>query len=167
MFAFMASVPGKLKSIADDITTILGKLSANVDVATSTLAPASSALSSAVWDAALKATIQNRARIKVQTDYVATSTLTSGSGEDTRYVNVSITAVSDTTRCIVEFEGGAATVGATPQGMVQDNVTGASGGVVYKCTARLMSTTQLRISCPAVVNSINGRWRVIDCAATS
>lgn len=56
-----SGVTGQLKTALANLTTIIGKLVASVDVNSSTLAPASTALSNTVWDDALKTTIQGRA----------------------------------------------------------------------------------------------------------
>ena len=78
----------------------------------------------------------------------ATSTST---GEDIRYVDITISAVV-VAKCVVEFIGGAGTSAAAA-------LTPASN---YICTARLTGTTTLRIATTNTVTTIAGRWRVVE-----
>lgn len=79
----------------------------------------------------------------VQTGYVSLGAGTAGSGEDAAYLDVTITAVSAINKCVVYFQSGYA-----------------SG--VQPLTARLTSTTNLRISHPTASSPIYGRYYVVE-----
>lgn len=90
----------------------------------------------------------------VQTGYV-TSTPTASSGEDTRYIDITISAVADTTKAVVSFEGGAG-----------ENATQTfykSGGTsAYDVTTRFTSATNIRVATTVSANRIAGRWTVVE-----
>lgn len=102
--------------------------------------------------------------VNVQTGYVDTTTITTGgTGENASYIDVTISAVSNIAKCSVRFDGGGTT--STPPNIFQTYAK--SGATVsFMCTARLTSTTNLRISSPASTTSsnfttqISGRWTV-------
>lgn len=139
---FLLGVPGKLK-------TLLGL----VDVASSTRAPASTALSTAVWPATkagyLDVSISSRlatAINSIQTGWIGAALGSSGGSEDARYTNVTISSV-DTTKAVVLYE------------LKLSSAT----NHVYQPSARLTSATNLRISLP--INdaaSVYGRWVVVE-----
>lgn len=155
----------------DTAQTLLdtAQLLSDIADALAALPSAGRAVSDAVWDAALKATIQNRARVKVQTGYVAAVALSTGSGEDLRYTDVPVTAVSDwQTRCDVRFDGGAITGSSGIEAFSRDGISAGVDAMV--CTVRLTSATNLRISCPQdtpTATRIYGRWTVLDYAAAN
>lgn len=147
MIAFLLGVPGKLKTLTDRLTSARATNLDNADVPTSTRAPSSTALSNVTWTDALAAILGNTIQTtilsgNVQTGYVSGAG-TSGTGEDTTYIDVTITAVAAIAKCKVE-------------------VMGAGGGnqSVNNLTARLTSTTNLRISSVSS-GAINARWYVI------
>jgi hypothetical protein len=99
----------------------------------------------------------------VQTGYVSTSTISASTSEDENYVDVTITAVADYQKCLCIFQGGMA--GST--GGVSDGQAMAKGDTSYshEVTARLTSTTNLRLSSTMVVNTnkyLAGRWYVVE-----
>jgi len=107
--------------------------------------------------------------VNVQTGYVSSSAsvgsgstvISTGSGEDAKYVDVTITAVSAVANCSVEFVGGA-TDGGTSTGATAEYL-GTSSSVAIKTTARLTSTTNLRIATSlTTAGFISGRWQVTD-----
>lgn len=76
----------------------------------------------------------------VQTGYVNAPTLTAGSGEDTRHLNITVSAV-DTSKTICFISGGASVSGQGIGGFLK------SGGTnVAEVTWRLTSSTNLRVS---------------------
>lgn len=92
----------------------------------------------------------------IQTGYVSSPSVTSGSGEDGIYVDVTISSVDTAKTVVLAVEGGAGT-----------NVTVAAaksgGGTAYDVTARLTSSTNLRISCvSSSQTAISGRWTVVE-----
>jgi hypothetical protein len=143
---FLLGVPGKLKATYDHLMTHLASARAakidNLDAAISTRAPASTALSNGTWTNALAAilgnTIQTTVVASIQTGFVQNLPPSTGSGEDAYYLDVTITAVASTSKVDVTF---------------QDQVGG--------CTARLTSTTNLRIA-RQTNTTISGRWRVVE-----
>jgi hypothetical protein len=143
--SFLLGVPGKIKAVYDHLTTHLASARAakidNLDAAISTRAAASTALSNATWTNALASilgnTIQTTVIASIQTGYVS-SAPSAGSGEDAYYKDTTITAVASTAKCVVLF---------------QDQVGG--------CTARLTSTTNLRVS--RLSNAtVYGRFVVVE-----
>lgn len=88
-----------------------------------------------------------------QTGYVNSGTSTD-SGEDTRYVDVTISAV-DTTKCLIAVQGG----GGNSEGVAR--LKASDSTFVTELTARLTSTTNLRIS-SGVATVIVGRWQVLE-----
>ncbi len=74
----------------------------------------------------------------IQTGYTD-PTESSGSGEDVKYIDITITAVSDITKCFVLIQRVSSTVGLT---------------------GRLINTTTLRISTTSSV--VRGRWIVLE-----
>lgn len=168
----LRGLPGAVASVISTLATVASNVASLVtDMATALakLPTSGRAVSDAVWDAALKATLQNRARVKVQTNYVAATSLTTGTGEDLRFTDVTITAVSDwQNRCVVQFDGGASAGSSSIEAFSRDGISAGVDAMV--CTARLTSSTNLRISCPQdlpTADRIYGRWTVIDYAATS
>ena len=109
MIDFLLGVPGKLKTIADYMTTNLSPTRAakidNADVATSTRAPASTALSTATWTAAMASTMF---RVKSLQNVSVTIGATSTSTFDT-----TVSAV-DTAKTIILICGKAFGSGEDP-----------------------------------------------------
>jgi len=137
--SFLLGVPGKLKTLLDRLTATRAGYLDNLD------ATVSSRTSSSVWtgtkagylDAAVSSRLSS-AIASIQTGYVSSST-GSGSGEDTRYADVTISAV-DTSKSVVIVH---------PQ--LGD----------YPASGRLTSSTNLRLG----VNTTgwrNARWYVVE-----
>lgn len=125
------------------------------------LPQAGRAASDAVWDAAARALIDKIRLVTVQTNYIDTAALSVGSGEDVRYVDVAINAVSAVASCDVSFAGGAA---ATT--LIAMTLSANDGTRTLQVTARLMNPATLRLSCVDAVTRIVGRWKVVDHRAT-
>lgn len=90
-----------------------------------------------------------------QTGYVSTTSLSSGSGEDTEYVDITISSVN-TAKSLIFFDGGFAdTVG---------NTTFTSGGTgTQNPTKRLTSSTNLRLAVPnTFAIACAGRWTIVE-----
>ena len=101
----------------------------------------------------------------IQTGFLSSAIIQgSAGGEDGGYINITISAVSAIAKCEVFFMGG---FGFGSVSTVE--VMGKSGNTnayAYDVTARLTSTTNLRISIPSdypVTNGrIAGRWTVVE-----
>lgn len=89
----------------------------------------------------------------IQTGYLSTTTTVTGSGEDTMYIDIPISAVNPA-KCICEF------VGNTQQKYYLP--TGDHAGVIM--TARLTSATNLRVGArnSNALNVVSGRWTVVE-----
>ena len=97
--------------------------------------------------------------VSIQTGHVETGTLSTGSGEDDKYVDVTISAVV-VANCSVTIHG-AATDNAVSNGAVYSRGTIVSGPP----TAILTSTTNLRIATTiSTATSILARWEVVEYA---
>lgn len=86
----------------------------------------------------------------IQTGYASSAALSSGSGEDSKYLDVTISAVN-AAKSVVMFEGGAGSSISASTSYSNTN----------KCTYRLTSSTNLRISNPSQ-SAIAGRWQVVE-----
>ncbi len=92
----------------------------------------------------------------IQTGYinVLMAAMSSGSGEDTRYVDVTIAAVT-ISKSKVTFVGSAGNNGG------EGKISNASSGVTMWVTARLINSTTLRLSVATTnLSGILGRWTV-------
>lgn len=137
-------VSGKLKTLTDRLTSARAANLDNLNATITSTAPASTALSNVTWTSALAAILNNTIQTSILSGNIQTGYATGGvggSGEDSSYVDVTITAVAATAKCIVLVNGDA------------------NGNVI---TARLTSTTNLRISAPGYGGfGITARWYVI------
>ena len=155
MLAFLAGVPGKLKTILDRLTSTraanLDNLDAavstrmpgsateqgRIDVAISTRAPAATALTDVTWTDARAAkldliTSASAAFASIQTGFVS-GTVQTGTNEDARYVDITLaTSLTDYTKALVIL-----------QGAWRHSTTGDPYAVP---TGRLTSNTVLRVS---------------------
>lgn len=146
---------GKIKALLDRLTSTraaaldevtaarMARLDATV---ASRQSEASAASRFATLEADIAALVSGRVK-SIQTGYFGGSALSSGAAEDTRYMDVSITAV-DAAKSVAL-------------------VNGISGGVNYGTgsglvTARLTSSTNVRLSTPANVSFIYARWTVVE-----
>lgn len=95
----------------------------------------------------------------VQTGYTSGTGLSSGSGEDTRYRDITISAVADITKCAVSF------VGSGGNSAAESTQISNIGSSIFWVSARLTSTTNLRVamsSNPGGTPYIAGRWAVVE-----
>lgn len=147
----ISGASGRLKALYTYITTYMAAARMakidNCDTTTSSRAPAATAVSNADYTPArgalLSGIIQNTVIASIQTGYVANSG-TTGATEDDRYLDVAITAVSATNKCLVIVQG------------YDSN----SDNVILIATGRLTSTTNLRLTSPGT--TVRGRWYVIE-----
>lgn len=96
----------------------------------------------------------------IQSGFVASGTLSSGSGEDAKYIDVTISAVT-TSKCAVQFDGG---FGGSASAGAYFVSTGTSA-VTIIASARLTSPTNLRISTSSSnsnITNLAGRWQVVE-----
>lgn len=166
MIAFLRGVPGKLKTITDYLTThwTAGR-AAKLDLLTVAPAPASTALTNATWTdtraGKLDSVILTSVIQSIQTGR-ASGGLSTGTGEDSAFINVTISSVN-TAKCVVLIDG------------VSWNQTGylpySPATMAY--SARLTSATNLRISLQGnaiienaarggTMQNMSGRWTVIE-----
>ena len=158
MWTMLAGVPGKLKVLADRLTSTraanLDRLDANV----STRAAAATALSNAVWTDARAGKLDIASlglSIKsVQSGYTS-ATVAEGvaNTEDDGYINIAIASVN-TSKSVVFVNGGCG-------GSVSQSVTYGSAKIIM---GRLTSATNLRVSCPSAIGTdrITVRWYVAE-----
>ncbi|MBR0568357.1 hypothetical protein J5J83_19725 [Azoarcus sp. L1K30] len=89
----------------------------------------------------------------VQTGIVSAA-MSSGAGQDTKYLDVTISAV-DPAKCIVRFVGG---IGDAAQNAMYK---AGSGFSAYEAFCRLTSSTNLRIHLDASYGTyVHGQWKV-------
>lgn len=100
--------------------------------------------------------------VTIQTGYVSTSSLTSGTGEETKLLNVTITAVNDITKCMVFFVGGAASTSSGTVAITINNDNTTSSESNYWILPKLTSTTNLRLCSPQGGLYFHGRWYVVE-----
>lgn len=95
-----------------------------------------------------------------QSGYIPPSTVSvSGTGEDARYIDVTISPV-DVAKCAVSFDGGFSTTAANAMATV-------GGSDAYTATARLTTSTNLRIASSISMQPtfyVAGRWTVLEFA---
>lgn len=162
MWTMLAGVPGKLKTLLDRLTATRAALLDNLNATVSSRAPAATALSNAVWTDARAGKIDLIAPAlrSLQGGYLNSTTLNSGSGEDVRFVDVTISAV-DTAKSLCLFEGGGGTgtgSGAEGASRWKSGSTGVQG-----LTVRLINSTTLRVSSVSTFpERFNGRWTVVE-----
>ena len=92
----------------------------------------------------------------VQEGYIDVTSLSTGSGEDTRYKDITISAV-DTAKCVCRFVGTMASSSANAR-YYNYNMAPAQ----HIPTAKLTSTINLRIGCSTTDAYIAGRWVVVE-----
>lgn len=145
---FLLGVPGRLAAVLGRLTQSRADKLDNLDAAITTRAPASTALSIAQWTNARALLLDNLASLltgvvnSIQTGYASAPT-SSGSGEDTAYADVMVSAVT--------------VAKAFPLILVAD-----AQSTSKFWTARLTSTTNLRLSCTAAAGLVRIRWYLIE-----
>lgn len=163
------ALPGAVDSLATSVANLdadTAQLVADMITVLARIPTAGRAVSDAVYTSARAVLIDNCQKIRYtrsQTGYVSTSGTSVGTGEDTRFLDVTIAAVSAIGNCELHFVGGAA--GSSGNEMLAND--GDQNSPTYKCTARLTSTTNLRIAAPANVAWFQGRWQVVDHGSTT
>jgi hypothetical protein len=154
MLDFFAGVPGKLKTLTDRLSSGRATALDNLDAAITTRAAASTALSNATWtntkagylDAAISS-IAAGAIQSIQTGFANQVMVAVSSGEDLRYIDITISAVAATNKCFVFLQAPWTNEDST-------------GWYVY---GRLTSTTNLRCGSPVSgYVRMSGRWWVIE-----
>lgn len=180
MWTMLAGVPGKLKTLLDRLTATRAALLDNLNATVGSRAPASSALSNAVWTdtraGRLDASVLVNGAIKaIHTGWVAqdvTHGTTVKSTEDAAYLDIAIPAVN-VGKSIVLFVGaGGASVSSVTTADRIDNIREGlrdSSNYRSEVSGRLTSSTNLRLATTSGYNStwipaIVGRWTVIEFA---
>lgn len=148
MMDFLAGVPGRLKTLIDRLTATRASNLDNIDAAVTTRAPASTALSTSTWTGTRAGyldtipTLPTGVCKNVQTGY-ASSSASGGSGEDSGYLDITITSVATTKTFVLLHTT-----------LVSQN---------YRYSGRLTSSTNLRISTSGGSGStVAVRWYVIE-----
>lgn len=90
----------------------------------------------------------------IQSGLFGTASPSIGAAEDSRYVDITISAVNPS-KCVLTLWGGAGD---------GTDVAWSRGGNGYTCTMRLINATTLRISSPTVRSTLVGRWTVVEYA---
>ena len=93
----------------------------------------------------------------IQTGYVSVAPV-SGTAEDSRYTDITISAV-DASKCAVSFEGGLNGGTNTP---ANSFLRASNANNAWGCTGRVLNSTTLRIASPATGGTIAGRWQVVE-----
>lgn len=163
MWTMLAGVPGKLKTLLDRLTATRAANLDRLDETISSRAAASTALSNAVWTntraGRLDASVLVNGVIKsIQTHAVVGATgLQTGTGEDLRYKDVTISAV-DTTRAIIILHGGGADY------LVNNGTT--SVNTFAPVLLRFTSAANVRIACAnsaaSSADRIDARFTVVE-----
>jgi len=93
----------------------------------------------------------------IQTGYVQYLTSTGlGTGEEGRYWDITVSAVSNTTKCIIQFDGAATGSSAAP-------TYNSSQYLAFIPTTKLVNFTTLRIMIPTTLSAVaTGRWTITE-----
>lgn len=170
MSAFLLGVPGKLKTLIDRLTSTRAGNLDNLDAAITTRAPSATALSSATWTGTkagyLDAAISSRldaAVVSAQSGKVDTNTLSAGTADEFRYVDVTLSAVASVAKCLVVVVGGFAS-SPTSNSAALDSArrNGANSG---PARGYLTSVSNLRLYGAPGSDTYYGasvRWQVIE-----
>ena len=97
----------------------------------------------------------------IQTGFVDSDFLSTGSGETTRYLDVTVSAVV-AANCRIYFDGT-----ANSNAFYNQSYFGATTASNFAVTATLTSTTNLRLACSnsgTVAANISGRWTIVEYA---
>jgi hypothetical protein len=152
MLGFLAGIPGRMKTLLDRLTAARAGYLDNL--AAGPVAQASTALSTATWTNGLAAELDALAPAiaalptgtvrSIQTGYKAADAAPlSSTGEDSRYYDITITAVTNTAKCLVFWFPGNSNSGISAM-------------------PRLTSTTNLRLASGAAgAMTVQGRWYVV------
>ncbi len=143
----------------------------NLDATITSRAPSNTALSSATWTDAkagyLDAAISTNSAINsIQTGKIDTSTLSSGSNDEAKYKDVTITAVTTTKAMVLhqilagESDSGANALAQAREGQFRSSLYSSAA----HAHAYLTSATNLRIytGLSGTYVALSGRWWVIE-----
>lgn len=87
----------------------------------------------------------------VQVGYSFTASPSTGSGQDTRYLDVAISAVVVAKSMVILTRGGAF-----------PNESASWEGAAFDASARLVNSTTLRIHCAAAQSALSANWQVVE-----
>jgi hypothetical protein len=98
----------------------------------------------------------------IQTGFVGTTTVSTGTGEALRYVDITVSAVSNISKCFVVFNGSA-------NNQVSDTnswyYSGTISGTFLIPTIRVLNSTTVRImssSSSILASGFVGRWTLVE-----
>lgn len=93
----------------------------------------------------------------VQTGYVATSSATfTGSGEQYYYVDITVSALANITKCFLTFDG----AWNSSLGFVALYSAASSGSAI--ATTRVINSTTIRIMTSSAYTVLVGRWTLVE-----
>lgn len=98
----------------------------------------------------------------IQTGYVGTAVVSIGTGEAFRYVDITVSAISNIAKCFVTFNGSANNQSSDTNSWYYSN---AIGGTFHIPTIRVLNSTTIRImssSTSVVANAFVGRWTLVE-----
>lgn len=94
----------------------------------------------------------------IQTGFVQASFSLFGSGEEARYIDVTVSAVTNVAKCFVTFNGSANSGGSLTAAYYNSTIT-----FTVIPTVRVLNSTTIRImSSNASATNITGRWTLIE-----
>lgn len=91
----------------------------------------------------------------IQSGFISSTSLSTGTGEDVKHVNVTVSAV-DPAKSLVLFSGGFA-------GAIDGAQQTSGGSSAFSATQRLTSATNLRVSvASSFPTALVGRWTILE-----
>lgn len=96
----------------------------------------------------------------IQTGFVGTNAVSFGSGEAASYVDITVSAVSNISKCLVVFNGSANTTGS----VISSYYSFPSSGINWIIpTIRVLNSTTIRImSSTSAAAGFVGRWTLVE-----
>lgn len=98
----------------------------------------------------------------VQTGYVATTTVSTGTGEASRYVDITVSTISNISKCFVVFNGSANNQSSDTNSWYYSSTI---NGTFLIPTIRVLNSTTIRImssSSTVIALGFVGRWTLVE-----
>lgn len=98
----------------------------------------------------------------IQTGYVGTNSVFVGTGEAFRFVDITVSAVSNISKCFVVFNGSANTLSSDTISWYSSSSIGNTSHIP---TIRVLNSTTIRImssSTSTIANAFVGRWTLVE-----
>ena len=96
---------------------------------------------------------------QIQTGYLSNVVATAaGTGEEQFYLDITVSAITNTTKCVIQFDG-AANVGGLPNASYYN-----ASFIMYIPTTKIVNSTTLRIMARTTGSApyFNGRWTITE-----